>query len=179
MGKSYNVNDNVSLRESYNVNDNVRESESFARRMIVKDISEYKLKRIQEFLYKTRTYDSSKDLLNPAVKQISMFVHMWYTELEESERKAIATMMLEIDGDGSSRPYKDYTESPIWKYTSSIIKTLRGYTCERCKNISHPAHLVVHHKRYDHIGSELQHLDDIELLCTDCHMEEHGIRRSK
>ena len=41
MGKSYNVNDNVTLRESYNVNDNVRRSSIKERARMVDNIADH------------------------------------------------------------------------------------------------------------------------------------------
>lgn len=177
MKSTHNVNDNESNESEYNVNDNVRGTESFVRRIIVQDISEQKLKRVQDFLFRERTFDSKKEILNLSIKQIEHFVCLWYTEISDPDRKAIAGMYLEYDGDGRSRPYKEYTESPLWKYTSSVFKAERKFTCERCKKRYLPSHLVVHHKSYEHLGSELNYPEDMELLCTDCHLKEHEIRR--
>lgn len=41
MGKSYNVNDNVTLRESYNVNDNVSRSSTKERARMVDNIADH------------------------------------------------------------------------------------------------------------------------------------------
>jgi len=177
--QGHNVNDNVNPKGNNNVNDNVEERYSLVREMVVKDISEGKLVKIQHFLFGYGGYDDCKTSINLAIKNLDKFVYSWYTELDEATRSVIAGMLLEYNGDGRKRPYKEYTESPIWKYTSSVIKFLRNYTCEKCKKQSHPAHLVVHHKSYKHFGSELQHLKDIQLLCNDCHLETHGIRRTK
>lgn len=180
MGKQgHNVNDNVNPKGKNNVNDNVSQTESLARKMVVKDISEHKLIKIQQFLFNGGDYTDCKTSTNLAIKNLDKFAYVWFTELDEPTRGVIAGMYLEYDGDGRSRPYRDYTESPIWKYTSSVIKCMRGYTCEKCNKQFNPVHLVVHHKTYDHLGSELQHLEDMQLLCTDCHLETHGIRRTK
>lgn len=178
MGKQgHNVNDNVAKAKKNNVNDNV--VESVVRKMVVDDISEYKLIKIQQFLFNYGGYDDCKSSINLAIKNLDKFVYVWYTELDEATRGAIAGMYLEYDGDGRSRPYKEYTDSPIWKYTSSLFKFMRNYTCEKCEKQFNPTHLVVHHKSYNHLGSEIQHPEDMQLLCTDCHLETHGIRRTK
>ncbi len=176
MKRKHNDIDNVLPERNNNDIDNVG---SYVRRIVAKNISEEKLTRVQEFLFGGQTFGTCKTFINPAIKQIERFVHLWYTEIDEADRKVIAGMYLEYDGDGRTRPYKDYTESPLWKYTSSIIKTIRGFTCEKCRKQCLPAHLVAHHKSYEHLGSELAYLDEMELLCNDCHMKEHGIRRSK
>lgn len=33
---------------------------------------------------------------------------------------------------------------------------------------------VVHHKCYRHVFEEIDHLDDLEVLCHSCHEREHG-----
>lgn len=179
MGKEQHIDNDIvdsNVREN-NVNDNVRGS--YVRKIVVEDISEYKLIKIQHYLFSYGGFDDYKSTINLTLKNLDKFVYEWYHELDEATRLVIAGMYLEYDGDSRARPYKEYTESPIWKYTSSVIKCMRSYTCERCKKKSNPAHLVVHHKSYKHLGSELQHLEDMELLCNTCHLEEHGIRRNK
>lgn len=180
MGKLTHIDNDIvdtNVREN-NVNDNDKKVESYVRRQLIADISEQKLIKIQKFLFGSGSYDDCATIMTQALKQIDRFVYEWY-DLDVADRKVIAGMYLEYDGDDRSRPYKDYTNSPIWKYHSSVIKCMRGYTCERCGEKSVPAHLVVHHKTYNHLGSELQYPEDVELLCVNCHLEEHGIGRNK
>lgn len=180
MGKEQHIDNDIDYKErENNVNDNDRGVKSYVRRQVIADISEQKLERIQKFLFSSSCCDDCKLTINLSLKQIDRFAYEWYNELDDATRKVIVGMKLEYDGDGRSRTYKEYTESPIWKYTSSVIKCTRGYKCERCGKKSSPAHLVVHHKVYDYLGSELKYPEDVELLCVDCHLEEHGIRRNK
>lgn len=58
------------------------------------------------------------------------------------------------------------------------VRVEANFHCQRCGQ-ERRTHLSVHHKTYDHIGSELQYPEDIEVLCQRCHMEEHGIEWSK
>ena len=180
MGKEQHIDNDIDYKErENNVNDNVREAESLLRKFVVENISEYKLQTAQEFLYKEYCFGSSKDFINPALLQMDRFIYMWYGDIDELDRKTIIEMMLEHDGDGRTRPYKHYTESPLWKYVSSVIKTSRHFTCERCGNKFPPTALVVHHKTYEHLGSELDYQEDLQLLCKHCHMDVHGIRRAE
>lgn len=173
MGNEQNI-DNVTNEREYNVNDNVREK-------VLSQVSEYRLEKIQEFLFGGMCgyFGDSKVFVVPAIRQVERFTYIWLNDLDDSTRKAIFRYMLGHEGDTRTRGYSDFTGSPLWVYESSLIKQARGYTCERCKTKYNPAHLVVHHKTYEHLGSELLHPEDVELLCTDCHMDTHGIRRTK
>lgn len=180
MGKEQHIDNDIDNKEREdNDIDNDRETESLIRKFVVENISEYRLQNAQEFLYKDYCFGSSKDFINPALLQMDRFIYMWYSEIGELDRKTIIEMMLEYDGDGRTRAYKDYTGSPLWKYTSSVIKTSRHFTCERCGIKLPPTGLVVHHKTYEHLGSELEYQEDLQLLCKQCHMDIHGIRRTK
>ena len=169
----------VKKEEKNNVNDNVGEVESSLRREILQEVTEYKLSIIQHFMFggPNKNFGDCTVFINPAIRQIERFTYIWFNELSEESRKIIINFCIGDDNDTRSRDYKDYLNSPIWKYSSSIIKLVKGYTCERCSQQSNPTHLVVHHKTYAHLGSELYHLSDVELLCTDCHMKVHGIER--
>ena len=165
MKQGDNVNDNVNLKGKDNVNDNVRE-ETFER--YKPNVSDYRLATIEDFLYKSYSYGSSRDLINPAIKQLERFLSVWLTDLDGRDRELISTGV----------KYKDYTESPLWKINSLIVMVERSFTCERCHQQYRPAGLVIHHKSYEHIGSELLYKDDVELLCNHCHMEEHNIKKA-
>ena len=144
---------------------------------VLRKISEYKLDIIHDFIFggANKNFSDNRLFVTHAIKQVERFTYTWYTELDDESRKLIINYTMGSDSDFRSREYKEYLSSPIWKFTSSLIKFLRGYTCEICKETSDPAHLVVHHRNYEHLGSELAHLEDVMLLCNYCHMKEHGI----
>jgi hypothetical protein len=50
-----------------------------------------------------------------------------------------------------------------------VIERAKGL-CERCGAKG----FQVHHKTYAHRGQEDDHLEDLELLCIDCHAYHHG-----
>ena len=181
VDQRHNDNDIVKERErKNNVNDNVGESGINTWGDVLKEISEYKLGIIQDFMFgeANQYFGDCKVFILPAIKQIERFTYIWMNELSEEARKSILNYRLGSITDDRVREYSEYINSPVWKYISSIIKLKRDYTCERCGERSNPAHLVIHHKSYAHLGSELNYMDDVELLCTDCHMAVHGIRRS-
>ena len=183
MGKSQPHNDNDIVESERRNNDNdiveqngVRSGRSL-KEEVLKEISEYRLDRVEEFLFGGNKFMSDCGaFINPAIKQIERFMYVWMNELSEEARKNIVCYSMN-DGKDGKRPYNWFTNSPLWKYESSVLKMLCNYTCGRCKEKFNPAHLVVHHISYDHIGSELDHTEDIAVLCTNCHMAVHGIRR--
>jgi hypothetical protein len=54
------------------------------------------------------------------------------------------------------------------------ILTVRGKRCKRCGVTKF---LHVHHKTYANLGNEEP--EDLEILCKDCHAEEHGTVKKK
>lgn len=184
MGKSsqpHNDNDIVKSERRNNDNDIVEQdgvrSGRSLRGEVLKEISEYRLDRIEEFLFGGNKFmGDCGAFINPAIKQIERFMYVWMNDLSEGARKKIVCDLTHTS-DNERRPYSWFTNSPLWKYESSVLKMLCNYTCGSCREKYNPAHLVVHHISYEHIGSELDHPEDIAVLCTDCHLAIHGIRR--
>lgn len=173
-------NDIVDLKDS-NIDNDIVDDDSgyYVWEEVLKEISEYKLDIIRRFMFgeDNKFFGNCTVFVNPAIKQIERFTYIWMTELSENARRLIINYYLGYSGDDRTRAYKDYLNSPVWKYVSSVIKMINGYTCEGCGKQFNPAHLVIHHQSYAHLGSELNHLDDLSVLCTDCHLKIHGIRR--
>lgn len=157
-------NDNVDLKGKDNDND------------IVPSISEYKLEQIEAFLFGGgHTISDCSQFINPALKQLEHFMQVWVTELDDGLRKGMARLKM-ASPYGAKNGYKYYTNSPLWKYQSGLIKLLNKFTCQECQRSYCAPHLVVHHLSYEHLGSEFQHLEDVAVLCTDCHLKLHGIK---
>lgn len=71
-------------------------------------------------------------------------------------------------------PYAEFLESPYWLALSEWIKNLVEWTCEGCEVRGYCCGLDVHHKTYEHRGFEFpDHLEDLEVLCRDCHKKRH------
>ena len=174
LGEMHNDNDIVKLEEKNNDNDIV--DGVALREKVLEEITPYKLDCLKDYLFgKNMNISDCGAFINPAIKQIERFMFVWINEVSEGARKSIVKNML--NGTNNKVEYRDYTNSPLWKYECSIFKLMVNFTCERCKHQYNPAHLVVHHDSYEHIGSEFDHMEDIRVLCTDCHMAVHGIRR--
>lgn len=181
MGKVQSHNDNdIAKSERRNYDNDIdiveeisKKSDSSFKEGVLKEISEYRLDRVEEFLFGHNHFMSDcGDFLVPAIKQLERFMYLWLNDLSDESKKCIVTKTT-----WGKRPYHDFLNSPLWKYESSILKMMSNYTCERCGGKYNPAYLVVHHKSYEHIGSELTHLEDVQVLCKVCHADVHGIRR--
>ena len=174
--------DNVKdLIDEYNDNDLVgggdETKENYKRKKVLKEISDYKLTQIQDYLFGNNTTISDcSAFINPALKQIERFMYCWICDLTDESRKSIVTDQLGLK-ENERIPYSKYTKSPLWRDQSTVFKMVAGYECGCCGQKFNPAHLVVHHITYEHLGSEFNHLGDLSVLCTDCHLRLHGIRR--
>lgn len=67
-------------------------------------------------------------------------------------------------------PYKDFLNTLYWDLVRTIKKENVNYKCELC-NCNH--NLAVHHKTYENHGDEYHHLEDLIVLCSDCHAKFH------
>lgn len=74
------------------------------------------------------------------------------------------------------KDWSEYTKGTTLK--PHLIK-LRGHSCEFCKNtlwLGQPIKLEVHHKDSDRTNNKL---DNLELLCPNCHSYTDGFRNPK
>jgi len=68
--------------------------------------------------------------------------------------------------------HRQYLQSPAWKAKRMEALESYGCVCNRCGKYGND----VHHKTYKRVGNE--HLEDLEVLCRDCHEAHHAIERS-
>jgi hypothetical protein len=71
----------------------------------------------------------------------------------------------------AAMPYKDFLQTQYWWVLGRYIRLLHGDRCDHCRSVFS---LQVHHHTYVHVGSEYRHLEDLGLLCDDCHKAQHG-----
>ena len=128
------------------------------------NLTDYKVALYNEFLTAGYRDYSNLSFLNLACAKLQVFMYKWQNELNENERKYLAEKI----------PYKDYLASPYWHFVALIYRCRANFHCQRCGE-ERRNHLSVHHKTYEHIGSELQYPEDMEVLCAKCHMQEHGM----
>jgi hypothetical protein len=69
--------------------------------------------------------------------------------------------------------HREYLKSPVWKAKRLEALAFYGPTCRRCGQYGND----VHHKTYERVGGgEL--MDDLEILCRDCHEGHHMAERT-
>ena len=70
---------------------------------------------------------------------------------------------------GRKSNYALTLKSDYWNDVKQRIRA-RDRKCVICGSI---LYLEVHHKTYINKGNELEHLDDLILLCSICHQKQH------
>lgn len=65
--------------------------------------------------------------------------------------------------------YQDYLQSPRWRELSREARVRAGNRCQLC-NATGPNN--VHHRSYERLG-EGNEIDDLIVLCTECHKKFH------
>jgi len=66
------------------------------------------------------------------------------------------------------RIYRDYLKSSAWKRKRKQALKFHGSYCHHCKS---EENLHVHHTTYTHIFNE--HMEELRILCADCHRMVH------
>lgn len=73
--------------------------------------------------------------------------------------------------------YHKYLKSKQWREKKEVLFKVRGRKCERYKKGKCSKKIEVHHKTYENIFNEK--LEDLEVLCSNCHKKEHNIINEK
>lgn len=74
-------------------------------------------------------------------------------------------------------PYDEYLKTSHWqKVRQRKIKDV-GYKCQICGESGKELHL--HHNSYEHKGEEQHYLEDLVVLCCDCHNLFHKYKKIK
>lgn len=72
--------------------------------------------------------------------------------------------------------YQEFLETDYWKNVRETKISMSGYKCQLCGSKSN---LNVHHNSYEHHGQEHKHLEDLVVLCRECHEVFHKIGKIK
>jgi hypothetical protein len=69
-------------------------------------------------------------------------------------------------------PYQRFLITSFWRSVREIALERAKHRCQLCNSASE---LQVHHRTYKNRGWEDQHLDDLTVLCANCHKKHHDI----
>lgn len=70
----------------------------------------------------------------------------------------------------SSSEYQEYLKSKHWRAFREYVFTMLGRKCQLCRSTEN---VSVHHNMYTNLHRET--LDDVAVLCDDCHAKHHDI----
>lgn len=73
---------------------------------------------------------------------------------------------------GKMKYYK-YLKSKDWQEIREMVLERDGHKCMVCGRTNDEANLVIHHRTYEHIYNEKEHLEDLITLCGICHRAIH------
>jgi len=65
---------------------------------------------------------------------------------------------------------KEFLLTPYWKAIAEKTKKKAGFKCLMCNGKNN---LATHHRTYDNHGDELYHMEDLVVICEDCHAKFH------
>lgn len=68
-------------------------------------------------------------------------------------------------------PYIEFLKTRYWNELRILVLRERGFHCEECGGTFDK--LQLHHITYEHRGLEIDHLEDVQLLCDPCHEAKH------
>lgn len=72
--------------------------------------------------------------------------------------------------------YYDFLKTPYWKAISIIKFKESNFKCQLCNG---NLNLATHHKTYEHHGYEHLYIEDLIVLCKNCHEKFHDIERNE
>lgn len=75
--------------------------------------------------------------------------------------------------------YQRYIRSKQFKEIKKIILERDDYKCACCNSRAEERSLTCHHKTYQHLYDELNHLNDLIILCNVCHKAIHSAISNK
>lgn len=71
----------------------------------------------------------------------------------------------------AAMPYDEYLRTEEWQFSREMAFVAKGRRCALCNS---PERLNVHHRVYR--GRGIEHVDDLTVLCRDCHQAFHETR---
>lgn len=99
----------------------------------------------------------------PGVKSLIKWNYI-INDISNSDEKEIAEYIQDME-------YIDFLDTPYWDAVRSKKLFQAYYKCSLCNGNEN---LQVHHKTYENHGYEHNNLDDLIVLCGNCHSKHHG-----
>src|SRR5512142_1532223 len=65
--------------------------------------------------------------------------------------------------------YQRFLQTDYWRTVRAYRLLTANYTCEKCDRVLPDTKLEVHHKAYEHLGAEYCNLQDLLVVCRECH----------
>jgi len=76
--------------------------------------------------------------------------------------------------------YETYLASPYWRQARPRIFAAKGPRCRYClrtrPQLDPGQYLEIHHWRYDILKDEVRFLDDLVVVCSECHWAADAVR---
>jgi len=94
---------------------------------------------------------------------------------QEAKLLRLDALARRYDGALETMPYDQYLRTDYWKAVRDLKIESEDTFCSKCVQDAGPS-VHIHHKRYDHRGSEHRHLGDLQPLCELCHSKHHALR---
>lgn len=69
--------------------------------------------------------------------------------------------------------YHDFLRTYYWRVVRHYLMSTRGRQCRDCRGTFRLGNLHVHHETYQHHGQEHLYLEDLTILCQNCHRRRH------
>lgn len=126
-----------------------------------------KEKEARQIKFRENTFCYIENYLNPNRewnKKVSAKQRIDLVRYSNVNWTAISDHIKEMD-------YQDFLATPYWKAITAHTKYKAGYRCQLCNN---GADLATHHRNYDIHGREHAHMNELIVLCNNCHQKFHG-----
>ena len=112
--------------------------------------------------YYIKNYLDPNRSFKPGVKSLIKWNYI-INDIGNSDEKEIAEYIQDME-------YRDFLNTPYWDAVRSKKLFQAYYKCSLCNGNEN---LQVHHKTYENHGYEHNNLDDLIVLCGNCHSKHH------